>query len=228
VTENTAVQEVTEEALTYPDMAEALVITDQASYERAGKFVIGIKKLKKKITDTFKPMKQAADAAKRVILDQEKEANAPIKEAESIVSGRMIAWDQEQRRIREEAERAAREKARKEDEERRLKEAEQLETEGDKEAADAVLEDETVVVTPPPMPKPEKPAGVSYRVIYSVDETTIDLKALAEASLKGQIPIQAIQPNIKFLNQQARSLKDAMNWPGVTVTSKQSLAGRTA
>ena len=58
------VQEVTTTALAVPDQARAIVVTDNASYAAAAELLITIKGIRRKIEDTFKPIKQKMDAAK--------------------------------------------------------------------------------------------------------------------------------------------------------------------
>ena len=49
-------------------------------------------------------------------------------------------------------------------------------------------------------------AGTSMRTYYACD-SQVDLKALAAAVLAGTVPMEAIQPNMVYLNAQARMLK---------------------
>jgi DNA repair exonuclease SbcCD ATPase subunit len=63
---------------------------------------------------TFKPIKQAQDAAKKITLDQEKKHLAPLQQAKSIIAGKITAWDEaERKRIEEEQRLAAQEAERK-------------------------------------------------------------------------------------------------------------------
>ena len=83
--ENTEVKEVTTLALSIPDQAKQIVIRTMDDYVRAGEIMLTIKAIRKKITDTFKPIKQKMDAAKQEVLDQERAADAPLKEAEALL-----------------------------------------------------------------------------------------------------------------------------------------------
>ena len=47
----------------------------------------------------------------------------------------------------------------------------------------------------------------------------VDVMALAKAVVAGTVPLQAIEGNSKFLNNQARMLKDDMKFPGVKVVA---------
>jgi len=57
------------------------------------------------IEGTFKPIKQAQDAAKKVTLEQERKHLAPLQEAKGILSGKITEWDNAERRRIEEAQR---------------------------------------------------------------------------------------------------------------------------
>jgi DNA-binding protein len=53
------------------------------------------------------------------------------------------------------------------------------------------------------------------------------IKALASLVVKGKVSAGAFTHNPVFLGQQARSLKTALNYPGVTVTNNQTTTFRT-
>ena len=95
------VQEVTTTALAVPDQARAIVVTDNASYAAAAELLITIKGIRRKIEDTFKPIKQKMDAAKKEVLDQERAADAPLRQAEDYLKPQLAKWDAEQERIRD-------------------------------------------------------------------------------------------------------------------------------
>ncbi len=220
---NPEVQEVTTLALSVPDQAKAIaVIKTPGDYIKAGEILITIKEIRKKIEATFKPIKQKMDAAKKEVLDQEKTADAPLKEAEDYIKPLIRAYDDEQERIRREEERRLQEEARKREEEERLAAALAAEEEGDKEAAQAIIEEE-VYVPPVVIPKATPQVqGVSFRENWK--HQVIDLMALVKAVAAGQVPINALNANDVFLGQQARSLKGAMKYPGVKVYSEKVVA----
>ena len=74
-----------------------------------------------------------------------------------------------------------------------------------------------VVVVPKAVPK--MAGGPVYRTVWNAEVT--DLKALCMAVATGKVSINAILPNETFLRQQAVSLKNTMNIPGVRAYEKR-------
>lgn len=72
------------------------------------------------------------------------------------------------------------------------------------------------------VPKETKVDGVSYKTSYFAMVT--DVKALLQGVLSGVVPAEAVAPNMKALNQAARSFKETLNWPGVEVKSERVVA----
>lgn len=212
------VKEVTTLALTIPDQARQLVIASNEDYVRAGALLVAIKGIRKKINDTFKPIKQKMDAAKQEVLDQERAADKPLVEAEEIIKPRLAAWNKEQERIRQEEEMRLQEIARKEEEERRLKEAILAEQSGDKEEAEAIIN--TPIQAPPVVVQKTTPkvAGVSFRENWDFEIINENL-----------IPRQYLMPNMIAIRAVVKGLKNQTNIPGVKVFSTSSVsAGRAA
>jgi len=117
------------QALTYPDRAKAIVITDQQSYDVAAGFKLDMAAMRKKIVEEFKPMKEAANKAHKAITAKEAEYLAPITAAEEMVKQSIVAFQREQERIRQEAQRKLDEERRvaeEADRQRRMEEARKL------------------------------------------------------------------------------------------------------
>lgn len=72
------------------------------------------------------------------------------------------------------------------------------------------------------VPDETKIKGVSYRTTYFALVT--DIKILLKGVLDGAVPMDAVSPNMKALNNAARSFKDTLNWPGVEVKSERTVA----
>jgi vacuolar-type H+-ATPase subunit I/STV1 len=85
--------------------ARALVVATKEDVETARSKGRIINALISEVEATFRPIKQAQDAAKKVTLEQEKKPLAPLQEAKSIVAGKITAWDQAERKRIEEAQR---------------------------------------------------------------------------------------------------------------------------
>lgn len=167
--------------------------------------------------------------------DDEIEAKRKAEQA------RLDAIAAEERRKKEEAARKAEEAARAKADEMR-KQAEIAAAEGDTKAAEKLqaraesteakgqdkAEDlrATADMTAAPVVVAAAPAvkGVSKRKTYSAN--VVDLMALVKAVAAGQQPIECLQANQTFLNQQAKAFKENLNIPGVELDGKTSRAMR--
>lgn len=223
-------REVRDEALTWPDRARAAVITDTASYTAAADLLLGVKALRKRIAETFDPHVKRAFEAHRALTREKADAEAPLTEAERIVKDALVAYDREQERQRQEAQRKADEEARRREEDERLALAAAMEKEGN-EYGDAALvrEAEALIAAPPPpvvaapvAKATPKVAGVSYRTTYSAQVT--DIVALIRFVAANPTHVALLTPNITALNGQARSLKQSMRIPGVRVVESRDVA----
>jgi len=215
--EGKQIQEVNALALSVPDQAKQISIKTMDDYVRAGEIMLTIKAIRKKITDTFKPIKQKMDAAKQEVLDQERAADAPLKEAESWLSPQIITWNREQERIRQEEEARLREIARKEEEERQLQEAILAEQSGQKEEAEAIM-DAPVQAAPVVVPKSvPKVAGMSIRDNWKFRITNEKL-----------IPREYLKVDEVKIGQVVRAMKSAANIAGVEVYNEGTVSGRRA
>ena len=138
-------------------IARGVIVESAADYTIAATYFTEWKAKVKQREAWFKPLKQAQDAAKRVILDREKEAINPLKQAIDIVSQKMMKWKQEEDRKANEERRRLQAIEDRRVEEERLAEAVLLEEEGKPAQADAALAEELppprAVYVPPPAPK---------------------------------------------------------------------------
>lgn len=168
---------VTEQAMTWPLRATALVIEDSVTYVQASEFLKDIKALRKEVDAAFDPIISKAHDAHKEACGQKKRAEAPLAEAEQIIKRGLVAWDDAQEQIRRAEERRLAELARQEAERQRIEEAAALEREAGasvdaqeayylRREAEALIE--TPIVTPPvfvPSSTP-KVAGLSYREVW--------------------------------------------------------------
>ena len=69
-------------------------------------------------------------------------------------------------------------------------------------------------------------AGTSLRTYYGCD-SQVDLRALMGAVLDGRVPMEAIQPNMVYLNAQARMLKATFPsvYPGCKLAQRDGVTG---
>lgn len=86
----------------------------------------------------------------------------------------------------------------------------------------------TAAVISAPIPVAEAPAatGISTRGVWKAEVS--DLMALVKAVAAGDAPVTLLQANTTAINQTAKALKSAMNYPGIRVWQEQTLAARAA
>lgn len=211
------VKEVTTLALSVPEQAKQISIKTMDDYIRASEIMLTIKAIRKKITETFKPIKQKMDAAKQEVLDQERAADAPLKEAEALLSPQIITWNREQEKIRQAEEARLREIARKEEEERQLQEAILAEQSGQAEEAEAIIStpvQAAPVVVPKTVPKVQ---GMSIRENWKFRITNEKL-----------IPREYLKVDEVKIGQVVRAMKSSANIPGIEAYNEGVVSGRRA
>jgi hypothetical protein len=221
--------EVETKALDIVGQAKAVKVTDQGSYLLAGLLWKEIGDMMKEVKDTFDPICEAAHRAHKAATEKRAKYLDPLAAAQKSVKALMSAWDAEQERIRREEQRRLEEEARKAAEEQALLDAIAAEEEAKRNGAtaeEAAREAEAVISEPvhvPPvvLPKatPKLAGGPVYRIIWRAEVT--DMKALISAVARGAVSINAVLPNDAFLRQQAESLKETADIPGVRVYSQR-------
>jgi hypothetical protein len=202
-------------------LANAMVITDQASAQAAANFLTGLKADAKRITAYWKEPKDAAKAAHQNLVNLEKAMLDPLTVAEGVVKKKVLAYntlEEEKRRA------AAAEAARlqKEERDRMLAQAVEAEKTGDEVGVAAHLAMASVVedmAAPVSMAAP-KVAGIAQRKTWKARVTDPAL-----------VPIMAngclIRPiDLAALNQIAKLTKGSTPIPGVEFYEESSLAVR--
>lgn len=173
----------------------------------------------------FKGIKSQIDDIKKPVLQAEKDDTGPLNQEKARLGGLLTAYQAAQRRIREEEERQARIAAEKQAEEEALQRAIELAAAGEDEAAEAVLE-EPIIAAPVVIPaSAPKPVGSVARLNYRAEVT--DLMKLVKAVAAGTVPLMAIVANEQFLNNQARTFKEGLSYPGVEVKKSESTSFRS-
>ena len=157
-------------------------------------------------------------------------ANTGIKEQLDAEERRLknlaAAFEDEQEKKRRETEAALQKQIQEQERAQRDVDAMLAEDEGRPAEADAIR-DAPSTVPPVTVAKDRfvpKVAGASRRETWKAE--CLDLAELAKAVVAGTVPVQAIQPDQTFLNQQARALKSALNYPGVRVYSESTMTVR--
>ena len=174
--------------LSYPDKAKQLTIKTPYDYTVAGEFVKAIGALKKEVEESFRPqILQAHNLHKSLIREMDRHLE-PLQIASLTVRRLMISWDAHQELLRREEELLLQELARKAEEEAQLAAALEAEANGQKEEAEAIM-DEPVYV-PPIIVKKDVPkvAGVVFRTIWKwrlndIKKVPDDYKILDEVKI---------------------------------------------
>jgi hypothetical protein len=214
--------ELESRALTWPEQARALVISDDAAFASAGELLKSIKALAREIEDTFGPHKKKASELHRGICAEENKAKAPLAEAESILKRSMATYHEAQERARRAEQMRLEAEARQREETRRLEEAAAVEAAGDPEEAERILVEKPPLPAYTPPPPVAKVQGVAMREEWSGEVT--NLKALVDAIAAGSAPLSLVQINQPVLNGLAKSLKAELAYPGVRAVVRTNVA----
>lgn len=212
------VSAVVEQASRYALIRDAVTYTEAAVYLRE-QVKPALKRLKAFREAILAPMR-ATLATQRDTLDG---MAAPLTEAETVLKAGMLAWEEaESARIAKEEAAAlaeAEEAARVE----QAAEAQAVRDMGDEEAATEIEELEIAVV-PPVVERTTRPVGIGMTLRW--DAKVVDIKALCAAVAAGEVPINAVQPNMPVLRDMARKQKTDACWPGVEVFSVRGMTSR--
>lgn len=197
--------EVEEKALSIVDQAKAVKVIDSKSYTAAGMLWKSIGDMIKEVKETFDPICEKAFAAHKEATGKRAKYLDPLTTAQKSVKQLMSAYDEEQEKIRKAEEDRLRKIAEDEEKERRLAEAIAAEQSGNKEEAEAIIED-PVYVPPVVVPKavPKMQGGPVYRSIWKF---RIKNPAL--------IPREYMMPNEVMIGGVVRNSKGVINIPGV-------------
>jgi len=200
-------------------------IKTEEQHNRAGELLKNVKRLMNEVKETFAEPKAAADHTHKVICAAETKHMTPLKRSELTIKNLISGYIDLCERQRREAERKAQEIARKQAEEERLALAVEAEQIAGKEAADAILAAPVVVERPIVAAMPaQKISGISSRKNYKAE--VIDLMALVRAVAAKEVPLSALEANMKFLNNQAKALQANLIYPGVRVIAENIIGAR--
>lgn len=164
------VREVTAETLAIVAAAGTFKVTTADQYAAAGGELTRIAAAQKRIETVRMAITRPMDAAKKAVLDFFRDPEAKLETAKNTIKRAMIAYDDVQRRVREEDQRRADESARKERE--RLAEQSRKAAESGKVEKAAQLEQRSqAVVAPIIQRETPKVAGVNYRDAWKFEVT---------------------------------------------------------
>lgn len=237
-------------ALTLPEQARAIIITNQPTFEGACALTLAAKALRREITDYHRPLKQAADRAKQAILDAEKRMLSGPLETEAILDPAIARWQTEQRRIAEDARRAAAlaaeeesrrqaaaaallvQQAKQAEDDRRLAEAEALQEAGaSEETVEAVLSQPSVVshaevaaIVREPVFVPAPPPIPTFEKVAGI--STRDNWKFEITDILA-IPREYLTVDEQKIGGVVRAMKASTNIPGIRVYNQPTTIGRT-
>lgn len=206
-------------------------IATTAQYLACADHLKTIKAYQKRVAEFFKPHKQRLDEAKAALLTDERKALAQANEDEGICKRAMVAWNDEQERLRRLEEARLREAARLDDERRQLDEAAAIEMEADRND-DPELRSLATQLLEAPIPTPAiiaprttpKVAGITFRETWSARIT--NQRALIAYVAAHPECVNFIVPNLTALNAAVRAQRQGFNVPGVeAVCQKVAAAG---
>lgn len=211
--------------------ANALTIKTQEDSTAAQEGLKELKRRKIMVHEKFDPPVRAAHVTWKLAKDLYNFFVNPFDEAETIIKRKVVTFESEAQRKRDEeariaeAKRQADERKRREEIERQAKAAEEK---GKTEKAEALREKaETFVAapifTPPPSPKVQ---GTSFRSTWKAEVT--DIKSLCQSILDGKLPVDAITPNYSVLNKLAGAYKNTSSIPGVKFSEEKTMSVRGA
>lgn len=217
-----AIKKESSDALT---IAQNLKVVTNDDYLMSATLLQGVKVLQKRVADTFdKHIANAFKAHKDLVAD--KNSNLlPLTQAEALIKRAVLGYQVQQETVRRAAEAAAQEESRKEREKLEAR-AVRAAASGKVEKAEALQVAAASVVTPMIATTTPRIAGLSTRVTYKA--TLVDKLELVKACAAGIVPLNALDVNMPFLNNQARQMKETLAYPGVKVEQETGLASRSA
>lgn len=216
-TEQTPVAE--ENAIAFVHLYGNYEIKETTDFEAAGALLNNAKDHLKRISAAFEPSVKAAYEAHKTAKALQKRASEPVEKFISLISGRMSAWYERDRKEKDrlalEMQKALDEQAKRE---REKKVKDHLEW-GEKAEADALAAQP--IHAPVVTNGPAKVDGIAVVEVW--DAEIAEFGFLIAAVAAGEVSIQAIQPDMVFIKAQARALGEAMRYPGVRVFKRASI-----
>lgn len=215
-----------QQALSLPDRAQRVNITDQPSYTYASGLLIDFAALENQIKLHHGPIKEAAHKAHKAACDAEKRVLEPVTLGKNILKGKIAAWEEEQEKIRLEAQRRQEEEARKLSEQMALEAAVAAEEAGaSAEELEVLLAEQPVLPVAQAAPTFVRTAGVSTRETWHAE--VVDLVALCRAVADGTLSSQYVLPNMPALNKRASAEKHTLKIPGVVAKKDVGITVRS-
>jgi hypothetical protein len=194
------------QALTVYYQAKAIKVIDNLSMTAADDLIKSMRLVRKEIGLAFDPIIAKAHSAHKEAKAQKDRAELPLIQAEEFLKPQIKKYLADQEAIRQAEEGRLRLEAQKAEEERRITEAAQLEAEGHKEEAEAILDTPAPIV----MPTVEKTTPKADMRIYGKKWTYRIIN-------EDLIPREFLSPNPVIIGARVRSLKGKCKIDGIEV-----------
>jgi len=206
-------------------LAKNLLVRTDQDRVKAGNLLKGIKSLCKEVKQDREEERLAARKLMDVITSGRNRHLRPLEQAEIVVKQRILAYDEEEERKRQEEENRINAKLQQEEEDRKITEAIEVEELGGVEEAKAILDSPSQ--TPPMIIPKTTPKIEGQHTLTLWKCKPVDMMVLIKAIAEGKAPIQFIQFNQVFANQEVKRLKEGFSYPGVEAFTEKSLASRS-
>lgn len=210
---------------TWTQLANQLKIVDRTSCEQASRDLVAIKELQKEADESFDPIIRKAHEAHKEAIAQKKRITDPLVLAETALKSKISEYLESERQAREEEERRLRAEADRLAAEQREAEIEEAEAAGASSEEIEVLAQAPLSVAPVVRwSAPPKVNGISSRELWHAEVTNFE--ALVKFVAQNTQFRNLLQANPVAIGAMARTLRSAMNVPGVKVWRETTVATR--
>jgi hypothetical protein len=210
------VREVTAATQALVALAGSYQVATPEQYSGAGADLTRVKAAQKRLEAVRKAITQPLDAAKKAVMDFFREPEMKLADAENRIKRSMIAFSDEQDRIRREEQRRADEAARKE-RERIEAQARKAAESGKVEKADALEQRAAAVVAPVIHREAPTVAGINMREVWKFEVTDPDL-----------VPRQYLSVDESKIRKVVQALKGDTKIDGVRIWPEKQMAAGAA
>lgn len=220
---DTAEEALNREVSVYEAEALRMVVASDEDFARAGEASKEVKRMQKKVTEYWEPLRVSAKKTYDDVLARKKEMISPLESAEKILKGKMVAYTNEQNRKRREREETMRKLAQAEVE-RKLEEASRAEAAGDAVGAEYAMAEAEVMDDVAKSGKVgavmPKAAGISTSKAWKI--TSIDI---------AQVPVEIAGAIIRPVDEKAvmaliKATKGSIKIPGIVYEETTNISVR--
>ena len=220
------------------EQAKAIVVRNEADYNRAAMFLTEVKAKSKLVEEERVKVSKPMNDALRAHNDLFKRLSGPLDMAEFTVKRTMSEWFAEQKRIQDEVARKAAEDARRREEAERAKlqrQAEAATAKGRTEKAEELQQQAaSVYIEPAYVPEPADTTvvlpGGSVTMRQDIEVEVVDPYQLLEAIMKDELPLAWIKIDTQAIKRRAKAdglMPGAKSIPGVRIKPALISAVRT-